>query len=162
MGFSSLIVYEVMPGRIEPIDPHPSVVLVLAKAPTNPPDNSLAEVKREEWLNTILGRPLFNPDRKPVITGQIQGLPRLTGIVIASTGNIAIFAGPPNSPAVVTQVGSNIAAFKVTSITVEGVTVVGPTGTLLLKPIFNVAVPPTPEVPPPPKSIRRKIPASSG
>jgi len=102
----------------------------------------------ENWLNQILGRPLFNPDRRPIESG-VRGLPRLTGIVVAGSQRVAIFAGPSNGRPVLAQAGAHIGAYEVRSIADEGVTVVGPTGTSLVRPAFDPARPAAPQSPKP-------------
>jgi hypothetical protein len=98
----------------------------------------------EDWFNQILARPLFNPDRRPVEAG-VRGLPRLTGIVVAGSQRVAIFAGPSNGRPVLAQTGAHIGAYEVRGIADEGVTVVGPTGTSLVRPAFDPARPAPPE-----------------
>ena len=98
----------------------------------------------EDWFNEILARPLFNPDRRPIEAG-VRGLPRLTGIVVAGSQRVAIFAGPSNGRPVLAQAGAHIGAYEVRSIADEGVTVVGPTGTSLVRPAFAPARPTAPD-----------------
>jgi hypothetical protein len=98
----------------------------------------------EDWFNQILARPLFNPDRRPIESG-VRGLPRLTGIVVAGSERVAIFSGPPNGRPVLAQAGAHIGAYEVRSIADDGVTVVGPTGTSLVRPAFDPARPAAPQ-----------------
>jgi hypothetical protein len=98
----------------------------------------------QDWFNQILARPLFNPDRHPIESG-VRGLPRLTGIVVAGPQRVAIFAGPSNGRPVLAQAGARIGAYEVRSIADEGVTVVGPTGTSLVRPAFDPAQPAAPQ-----------------
>jgi hypothetical protein len=58
------------------------------------PDLSATPNRHEAMLHDVLARPLFNPDRRPVETGvaDARGLPRLTGIVVAGSQRVAIFA----------------------------------------------------------------------
>jgi hypothetical protein len=98
---------------------------------------------RAKWLNEILARPLFSPTRRPVET-TVSGLPRLTGIVMTGSERVAIFAAPGNDHPIVARAGARVGAYEVQSIGDEGVTVAGPTGITLIRPIFDVARPATP------------------
>jgi hypothetical protein len=93
--------------------------------------------QHEAWLNQILSRPLFSPNRRPVEAGGSRGLPRLTGIVIAGAQRVAIFAGPSNEHPIVAQAGTRIGAYEVQTITDVAVTVAGPEGIISIKPIFD-------------------------
>ena len=90
--------------------------------------------------NEIMARPLFNPTRRPVET-TVSGLPRLTGIVVAGSERVAIFAAPANEHPIVAHSGARVGAYEVQTIGDDGVTVVGPGGTTLIRPIFDVARP---------------------
>ena len=103
--------------------------------PLEPPN------RRSVWLDQILARPLFSPDRRPVEVGGVSGLPRLTGIVVAGSQRVAIFAGPANQHPIVAEAGTRVGAFEVQTIGDSGVTVVGPEGTSLLRPIFDPVKP---------------------
>jgi hypothetical protein len=98
----------------------------------------------DDWFSQILARPLFNPDRRPIESG-VRGLPRLTGIVVAGSQRVAIFAGPSNGRPVLAQAGARIGAYEVRSIDDEGVTLVGPAGTSLVRPAFDPARPAAPQ-----------------
>lgn len=101
---------------------------------------------RAEWLNEIMARPLFSPTRRPVET-TVSGLPRLTGIVVAGSERVAIFAAPANEHPIVAHAGTRVGAYEVQTIADDGVTVVGPGGTTLIRPIFDVARPASPAPP---------------
>jgi hypothetical protein len=112
------------------------------------------------WLKQILARPLFSPGRHPaeVTAAGVQGLPRLTGVVVTGSQRIAIFAAPSNGHPIVAESGAHVGAYEVQAIADGGVTVVGPEGTTLLRPAFDAArVPaPTPALPrPPPVPAKR-------
>lgn len=110
--------------------------------------------RHSAWLKQILARPLFSPGRRPVeVAGVgVQGLPRLTGVVLAGSQRLAIFAGASNGHPIVAERGAHIGAYEVQAIADTGVTVAGPEGTTLLRPAFDVArVPaPAPALPRPP------------
>jgi hypothetical protein len=111
--------------------------------PSRPP-KAAGPDPHEDWFRQILARPLFNPDRRPIDSG-VRGLPRLTGIVVAGSQRVAIFAGPANGHPVLAQAGARIGVYQVRSIDDDGVTVVGPAGTSLVRPTFDPARPATPE-----------------
>lgn len=108
-----------------------------------PPD------RHDEQLNTILARPLFSPDRRPEASGarSVSGLPRLAGIVMTGSRRVAIFAAPGSKPVVVDE-GARIGPYDVKAISESGVTVVGPEGTMVLRPMFDSAPPPAGRAPP--------------
>jgi hypothetical protein len=106
------------------------------------------------WLNDILARPLFSPDRKPVGSGDVRGLPRLTGIIVSGSRRIAIFASASGDHSIVGEVGTRIGVYEVKAVEDTGVTVTGPGGTSIIRPLFDTAPPavkraPTPRPEPP-------------
>jgi hypothetical protein len=102
--------------------------------------------QHEAFLNEILSRPLFSPSRRPAeaIAGVSHGLPRLTGIVVAGTQRVAIFAGTSNDHPIVAQAGTHIGGYEVQTVADAGVTVAGPEGIMLIKPIFDANRPSAP------------------
>jgi hypothetical protein len=98
----------------------------------------------ERGLSTILARPVFSPDRKPIVIGTkgIAGLPRLTGIVVSGSSKIAIFAGPAGGRPVIAEERSHIDSYEVKAISDMGVTIAGPNGTRMLTPIFDATLQP--------------------
>jgi hypothetical protein len=131
---------------------YPVAARVAAEARSASADAAEAPDRHEDWLSEILARPLFSPTRRPVETG-VSGLPRLTGIVVAGSQRVAIFAAPANGHPIVAQAGAHVGAYEVQTIGDAGVTVVGPGGTTLIRPIFDVARP-AGSVPPPAPSAR--------
>jgi hypothetical protein len=103
-------------------------------------------------LQTILARPLFNPNRRPSETGS-RGLPRLTGIVVTDRERLALFASVPPAHPLVATVGTHVGPYEVKEIADTGVTISGPDGTTTLHPAFDpnrpvpVPVPPRPPLP---------------
>jgi hypothetical protein len=91
----------------------------------------------------ILARPVFSPDRRPIGPGahSIAGLSRLTGIVVNGSSKVAIFAAPAGGKPIVAEEGSHINAYEVKAINDSGVTVIGPGGTIVMTPNFDVAPP---------------------
>ena len=97
----------------------------------------------EASLNQVLARPLFSPDRRPVASAvqTARGLPRLTGIVITDSRQFAIFAAPAGGHVTVVEVGARVGSYEVKAITDTGVTLTGPEGMTLLRPIFDPTPP---------------------
>jgi hypothetical protein len=100
------------------------------------------------WLNDILARPLFSPDRKPAGSGDVRGLPRLTGIIVSGARRIAIFAPASGDHPIVGEAGTHIGVYEVQAVEDTGVTVTGPGGSSIIRPLFDPA-PPAVKRPPP-------------
>lgn len=100
-----------------------------------------------EWVETILARPLFSPDRRPpagttaAAAHAPQGLPRLSGIVVGPFGRSAIFV-PDGGKALVVAEGSRVDAWTVQKIDEDAVRISGPGGTRTIEPTFQT-LPPT-------------------
>jgi hypothetical protein len=107
-----------------------------------PDDASGALGRRDAWLQEILARPLFNSSRRPA-EGGMRGLPRLTGIVLAGSRQVAIFEGRSGDHPIVVEAGGHVADYEVIAITGGSVTVAGPDGKTLIKPVFDVGRPST-------------------
>lgn len=99
--------------------------------------------QQDAWLSDILARPLFSPDRKPIGSGNVRGLPRLTGIVVSGSRRVALFAAAPGERPVVREAGTRIGAYEIKVVDDAGVTVSGPGGTTVLRPLFDPS-PPSP------------------
>ena len=129
-------------------------------APANAPPSQLqsapaiAAERLRRWAADSLARPLFVPERRPapphsaVVVAEAPGvLPRLSGIMIMSSGRRAIFAGPPGGKPDVVSEGASVGRYQVQSIFAGGVMLVGPDGPHSLRPTFTgqaVADEPTP------------------
>ncbi len=140
------------------------IVCELIALPTAPPEQAAAPVSllptvvrpnpvqavrdRDARLTEVLARPLFSPDRRPVASAAraVNGLARLTGIVITDRQKLAIFAGAPGSRPVVAEEGARLGGYMVRTINGLGVTVVGPEGSMVIRPVFD---PTDPKTPPP-------------
>jgi hypothetical protein len=120
--------------------PYPAAARIALGTREHPADAVGATDRRAEWLNQIMARPLFSPTRRPVET-TVSGLPRLTGIVVAGSERVAIFAAPANEHPIVAHSGTRVGAYEVQTIADDGVTVLGPGGITLIRPIFDVARP---------------------
>ena len=94
------------------------------------------------WEATILERPLFNQDRRPVATpgvagGPAPGLPRLAAVVVHPTGRTATFIPADGGKPVVAREGTRVGGFTVQAIQAGQVTVLGPDGVRVLRPSFD-------------------------
>jgi hypothetical protein len=94
-------------------------------------------------IGEVLARPVFNLDRRPVGIGThtVAGLTRLTGIIVTGSRKVAIFAGQAGGRPVVAEEGARLNAYELKEISDTGVTVVGPTGTVVMTPLFDPARP---------------------
>jgi hypothetical protein len=107
-----------------------------ARVASRDPMPSPQQIDRK--LDAILGRPIFSPDRRPIDRAQgVPGLSRLTGIIVAGSRRIAIFAPPGDGHSIVAEAGAHIDAFLIVSISDTGVTVSGPDGTRVVTPVFG-------------------------
>jgi hypothetical protein len=112
----------------------------------------------QEWVATILARPLFSRDRRPLAApGQnaavaATSVPRLTGILISPLGRTAIFAAVNGGKPIVVSEGGHLGRFVVQSIDVGQVTIIGPGGQNMLRPSFDNATASTPPVAPAPRN----------
>jgi hypothetical protein len=86
-------------------------------------------------------------------------LPRLAGIMVTGSRRTAIFAAPPGGRPVVADEGARIGVYDVKAISESGVTVVGPEGTTVLRPMFDAAPPVTGKTPPLARTESSKPPA---
>lgn len=102
---------------------------------------------------TILARPLFRPDRRPLRAAPPatdETVPRLSAIVITGAGRSAIFIDDSGSAAIL-RPGGRIGAYQVQSIAPDSVRLLGPNGAIGVYPSFAAAVAtPAPAAPPPP------------
>lgn len=103
-----------------------------------------APIRANSWFKEVLARPLFNPDRRPVVAGAqaLRGLPRLTGIIVTGSRQVALFAPPSGGHATVAEAGAHVGPYEVRAIADNGVTIIGPEGTMVLRPTFDTAPPP--------------------
>ena len=116
-----------------------SPFLIPAASGKDPTAPSIPDETREA---RSLGRPVFNWDRRPVaapgiVGGAAPGLPRLTGIVIYSSGRLATFALPSSGRSVVAREGTRVGDLIVQAIQAGQVTVLGPDGLRVLRPSFD-------------------------
>jgi hypothetical protein len=94
---------------------------------------------------TILARPIFSPDRRPIehgVQAVTPGLTRLAGVIVSPLGKTAIFAAFVGGKAIAVGEGGRVGAFFVEAIEAGVVLVTGPGGQQLLRPTFDAGVPP--------------------
>jgi hypothetical protein len=92
----------------------------------------------EVWSRTILDRPLFSPSRRPGRAAVASTeLPRLAGIIIGPGGNRAIFASAGDTRAVVVGAGAHAGPYLIRAVGLTGVSVTGPNGPELLRPVYD-------------------------
>ena len=96
-------------------------------------------LRPRRWLSGTYG--WARQDRRPAASGarSVSGLPRLSGIIVAGGRKVAIFAAPGKP--IVAEEGLRLGAYEVTAISDSGVTVAGPEGTTVLRPLFDPAQP---------------------
>lgn len=107
-----------------------------ANGPAGPAAVNAAEV--QALADRILARPLFNPDRRPGAAAAQPGvadaaLPRLSAVLVSGRGRSVIFAGP-GKPVTLNE-GGRIGAYTVQSIGAGQVTLAGPDGARVLRPM---------------------------
>jgi hypothetical protein len=98
-----------------------------------------------KWSATILSRPVFRPDRRPPGAAPQTAalLPRLTAIVVTTSGSVAIFAGS-DGKALVVGAGGAVAGYNVEKIGAGSVEIEGPGGSKILHPQRDAAAGPPP------------------
>lgn len=104
---------------------------------------AVADRHRREWVEAVLARPLFSPDRRPAARGAVATgaaparLPRLSGILLDGARRSVIFAAGDGGRPVVVAEGGELNGFRVQSIEAGQVTIVGPDGPHVVRPSFD-------------------------
>ncbi len=135
--FAGLLAVQLLQPGVEEIDAADATgvqVATRARTPATAPAAAAAPVLHgDDWVETILARPLFSRDRRPagaaatVATGERGAtLPRLTGIAISPQLRRAIFAGADGAKSIVVEEGGSIAGFTVQTIAPGSVHRAGP------------------------------------
>lgn len=93
---------------------------------------------------TILARPLFSPNRRPMIPAKPNSAappapPRLSGIIIYDKQRLAFFAGGGADKSIVAARGASIGRWRVMAIEPGRVLLIGPKGAQYLYPSFASA-----------------------
>ena len=134
------------------------IVAELASAPaapgprTPPPRLAAAAagpavaLDRSDDVAVVLARPLFARDRRPdpaqaAAATENQSLPHLTGILVVGGDRRAIFSGEGAAHSAVVREGDQVGAYRVTGITGNDVTLLGPDGSYAVRPRFSAASP---------------------
>jgi hypothetical protein len=110
------------------------------------------------WSATLLARPLFAPDRRPVPVAASpvpheMALPRLSGIVLSPGLHLAIFEGDHTTPAIVVADGGVINGWTVATIAADSVTLARDgSQSVTLRPRFAGGMAAANAPPPPPMS----------
>jgi len=124
---------------VEALAPAPEVTMTLPPAWLAGPAATVAPAgDTGTWQATILARPLFRPDRRPLSVAPVvvaTALPRLSAIVMTAKGATAIFDGGDGKPVIVAA-GGDLDGYKVQSIGRDRVELAGPAGRTVLRPQF--------------------------
>jgi general secretion pathway protein N len=93
-----------------------------------------------QWADTILARPIFNPDRRPAAQADssdaAEPLPRLTAIIIVAGVSRAVFSALGAKPILVGQ-GGAVGGYQLKEIKADSVSLLGPDGGITkLRPQF--------------------------
>lgn len=157
LGLAGVIAAEVTVGSaVAPVEAAGRVAAAPAPAIGDP---AAGERQRAVRVTEVLARPLFSPNRRPLASvGKTQnGLSRLTGVVITDGRKLAIFAPASGGRPVVAEEGSHLGVYEIRTITGQGVTVAGPEGVLMIRPVFDPAEPkPAPPARPEPPRVPGK------
>lgn len=124
--------------------PRPGIVSPynLAAIPVAQPD-SAADATIGQWGDTALSRPLFHPDRRPVVAvgaDTSTSLPRLSAIIIIGNKSAAVFVADGQKPQIV-GTGGTIDGYRLERIAPNGVELLGPTGDQTVRPQFTTTTP---------------------
>ena len=142
VGLTAVVGLELRPGIGDRGGMNPAPPRTAPRSPSaaaaSGPANHL-----QDWLQTVLARPLFAPNRHAA-AGSILGatsvrLPRVTGILVEGSRRSVIFAAADGGKPLVVAEGAELSGFRVQSIETDQVTVVGPDGPRLLRPTFDPA-----------------------
>ena len=136
-ALSAVLAWEV--GAFAPAQPPVAVPARVSVAAASVP--AVAPDHTNDWVNAILARPLFSPDRRPAANGAVvsataaSSLPRLSGVMVGPFGRRAIFAAEGSKPMVVGE-GGHVSDWTVRVIEAGAVRLVGPGGEQVLHPSF--------------------------
>lgn len=92
-----------------------------------------------QWMSVALARPLFAPNRKPApgALAADPGMPRLTGIIAAPEGTVAIFQPTASTKPVVARAGERVGGWEVTAIVADAVNLRKENNIVVLSPRFD-------------------------
>jgi hypothetical protein len=127
-----------------------------ASAAPVPPASPVAAPRPDRDLGPILARPLFSQSRRPVPVAPRTAaaeagarLPRLSGIVVTSEGQLALFAPEGAGRPLALHEGDSLGPLVIRSIGSDGVVADGASGPTTLRPTWEDRPPPTSAAPPP-------------
>jgi hypothetical protein len=127
---------------LAPDAPAPDVAAVSAGAPAGASVALNTAGMAPQWSATMLARPLFRQDRRPVseavaVAGTaVVPLPRLSAIVITASGAAAIFDDGSGKPLVL-RVGGAVAGYTVKQVGPGGVELDSAAGAKILRPKYE-------------------------
>jgi hypothetical protein len=107
-----------------------------------PPAGKAASQTRgasDQWMTVTLARPLFAPDRRPApgTVAADPGMPRLTGIIAAPDGAVAIFQPTGSAKPVVAHYSERVGGWEVTAIAADSVSLRKENDVVVLSPRFD-------------------------
>jgi hypothetical protein len=124
------------------LDQESLTLAAVRQSPPRPADTPAQQAGHvQEWVATILARPLFNLSRQPPPSAAARGsgpteLGRLTGVLIDNSEKRAMFA-PDRGKPIVAEEGSRIGPYQLRAIEPGRVTIIGPDGTRVLQPAYE-------------------------
>jgi hypothetical protein len=136
---AGIITLEVREGAPDQVPVPAQSLKQKAPSPPVPASRSTLMDQDQQYLATILARPLFSPTRRPpnVASRPDHGLGRLSGVIVSPAGNSAIFVGPGGGKPLVLREGARIGQYVLRSIEIGTVRANGPSGELVLHPVFD-------------------------
>ncbi|HTU55203.1 MAG TPA: hypothetical protein VMF62_14655 [Acetobacteraceae bacterium] len=138
LGGTALALAAIIVGELAGNSPLPPAAgVVPLPASINPASGEPAPGAQRRRIETILGRPLFDPSRRaPGGTAGAAGALRLSGTIVAPAGRQAIFEPAGSGAPVVVAVGQLVGGAVVRSIVPGAVLIVGAQGPRLLAPSY--------------------------
>jgi len=137
-------VVEAVPGTSVLPDRDVSVLPLPLPLPHHDSGGRASSSQLEAWVGTILGRPLFAPNRRPlsVVSSQAappQGLPRLAGLMRSGDTAVVIFEPAHGGKPLVLSQGGEIAGWTITSVGDSSVSLAKDGEVRTLRPSFGNA-----------------------
>jgi hypothetical protein len=137
MALGMVVAWEVLHAPISGL-PASAAVTPQLRVSTKQRDAASAALRaqRVEYMaRSILARPLFAPSRRPnaavaataIAPVGASSLPRLTGVIIAPSARLALFA-PVEGKIMTAMVGTIVEGYEVRSISLDDVILAGPDG----------------------------------